>query len=116
MKSSNGSPRRSRRSTDPGRRAKLLAAFDRSGLTAAAFARQQGLHYTTFCNWRQRRAKSPAGFVEVELPAAAAPVELTVNLGSHARMRLTSIDQVELAVRLIRAFNAPGACSASTPS
>jgi transposase-like protein len=116
MKSSNGSPHRRRKSTDAKQRAELLAAFDRSGLTAAAFARQQGLHYTTFCNWRQRRAKSPAGFVEVELSTPAAPVELTVELGAHARMRLTAVDQVDLAVRLIRALNASGACSASTPS
>lgn len=114
MKSSNGTPHR--KSTDPKQQAELLAAFDRSGLTAAAFARQQGLHYTTFCGWRQRRAKSPAGFVEVELPALAKPVELTVELGAHARMRLTSGDQVDLAVRLIRALNAPAPCSASTPN
>lgn len=114
MESSNGSPRH--KPIDAKRRAELLAEFDRSGLTAAAFARQQGLHYTTFCNWRHRRARTSAGFVEVELPAPATPVEVTVELSAQARMRLTSVDQVELAVRLIQALNTPGACSVSTPS
>jgi hypothetical protein len=40
-------PSRAKR-TDAARRAQLLAAFVRSGLSAA-FARQQHLHYTTFC-------------------------------------------------------------------
>lgn len=61
--------------TDAAQRAQVLVAFDRSGLSAAAFARQQGLNYTTFCGWRQRRAKanpSPA-FVQVELAPAPTP-------------------------------------------
>ena len=109
MKSSNGSPRPHRKPTDPKRRAEILAAFDRSELTAASFARRHGIHYTTLYAWR-RRAKASPEFVEVELPTPAALVELTVELGAHARMRITSIDQVELAVRLIQAFNAPAAC------
>jgi len=48
MKTSNGSPRRWRRRIQADRRAQLLVAFDRSGLSAAAFARQHGLNYTTF--------------------------------------------------------------------
>ena len=61
--------------TDAAQRAQLLAAFDQSGLSAAAFARQHGLHYTTFCGWRQRRAKSSPspGFVQVELRPAPTP-------------------------------------------
>ena len=35
----------SRTRVDAQRRAQLLAAFDRSGLSAAAFARRQGLNY-----------------------------------------------------------------------
>ena len=110
MKSSNGSPRRLRKSTDPKRRDQLLAAFERSGLSAAAFARRHDLHYTTFCNWRHRRTKSSPGFVQVELSAPTAPVELTIELGAHARIRITSSDQVDLASRLIRVLNASEAC------
>lgn len=110
MKNTNGSPRHHRKSIDTKRRAQLLAAFDRSGLTAAAFARQEGIHYTTFCGWRHRRAKSSPGFVQVELPAAAAPVEVMVDLGEHARIRITSTDQVKVVARLLQALNTPTSC------
>ena len=101
---------RQRRGT--AQRAHLLAAFARSGLSAAAFARQHRLNYTTFCGWRQRRAQtkvSPA-FVEVELPTPAAPVELVIELGVHARLRLTAAEQIELAARLLQTLNAPRPC------
>ena len=90
MKSTNGSPRGLRRS-DAAQRARMLAAFDRSGLTAAAFARQHRLNYTTFCNWRQRRAKAKAAteFLQVELPAPAAPAHLVIELGDKARLMLS---------------------------
>jgi hypothetical protein len=47
-------------------------------LSAAAFARQQGIGYTTFCSWRHRQARCTTSpdFVEVELAAPAKPVEL----------------------------------------
>ena len=79
-------------------RAQLLLEFDRSGLSAAAFAREHGLNYTTFCGWRQRRdqGKGSPVFVEVELPAPSVPVELWVELGTHARLRVQSENQVAL--------------------
>jgi hypothetical protein len=94
------------------RRAKLLAAFDRSGLSGAAFARQHQINYMTFCGWRQRRDKAQAspGFIEVELPASAVPVEVVIELGAEARMRLQSAAQIELAARLLQALNAPRPC------
>jgi hypothetical protein len=109
MKSSHR-PAKSR--TSAARRARLLAAFDRSGLSAAAFARQHGLTYTTFCGWRHRRArtKPSPGFVQVELPAAPAPVELLIELGAHARLRLTCVGQLDLAARLIQALHPPTPC------
>ena len=94
------------------RRAQLLLAFDRSGLSAAAFARQHDLNYTTFCGWRQRRDKTPSAhaFVEVELPVATAPVELVIELGTVARLRLASADQIELAARLLQKLHASTPC------
>jgi hypothetical protein len=112
MKTSNGSPPQRRPRTAPRRRAQLLAAFDGSGLSAAAFARQQGLGYTTFCGWRHRRAKpkpSPA-FLEVEMPEPAAAVELWIEVGAQARLRLTSVGQLELAARFLHRFNARASC------
>ena len=112
MKTANGfaRPRRSRASA--ARRAHLLAAFERSGLSAAAFARQHRLHSTTFCNWRQRQGKpqpSP-GFVQVELSPLPASVELVIELGSGARVRITDAGQIELAARLLQVLSHATPC------
>ena len=108
MKNANGFPGHRRPRTPATRRLQLLAAFDRSGLSAAAFARQHGIPYPTFCGWRHRRAKtqpSPA-FLEVEVAEPAAAVELWIEVGAHARLGLTSAGQVELAARFLHRFNA----------
>jgi hypothetical protein len=103
---------RARRRVASKRRADLLAVFERSGLSAAAFARQHRLHYTTFCGWRHRRAKAKAspGFVQVELAGAPAPVELVIELNGRTRMRISSAGQIELAARLLQALNPKAAC------
>ena len=110
MKHTNPSSR-ARRSTAT-ERAQLLAAFDRSGLSAAAFARKHQLNYTTFCGWRQRRTPATASpaFVEVEVTPPAPPVELLIELGPSARLRVHCASQVELAARLIETLNAKTAC------
>ena len=112
MKTNKASPPSRSSRTDAAHRAQLLAVFDCSGLSAAAFARQHGLNYTTFCGWRAQRAKTrtaPA-FVQVEVAAPAPPVELVIELGSHARMRVQSESQMVLAARLLHLLNAPAAC------
>jgi transposase-like protein len=93
MKQIRVSPRRRRAArTDAAQRAQLLAAFDRSGLFAADFARQHGVHYTTLSGWRQRRdrAKAAPAFVQVELASPTAPSELVIEM-SAARLRLVSV-------------------------
>jgi len=112
MKTSNGFTRLRRRRTSPSRRARLLAAFARSRLSAAAFARQPRLHATTFCGWRvrQARANPSPGFVQVELSAPPPPVGLVVEWGGAARRRITDVGQLELAARLRHALHAPTAC------
>jgi hypothetical protein len=112
MKSSPRFSGRRLRRTRAGRRAQLLAAFDRSGLSAAAFARQQSLNYTTFCGWRHRRAKAKtsSGLVQVELASVPAPAEMVIELPARARMRINSAGQIELAARLLQALNATTSC------
>lgn len=112
MKSSKRSSGRRLSGAALGRRARLLAAFARSGLSAAAFARRHRLTYTTFCGWRARRAKaktSPA-FVQVELGAEAVGAELTIELPAGVRLRIESVRQIGLAVKLIQALSAGRAC------
>jgi len=114
MKTSNRFPRL--RPANAARRTKLLNAFDRSGLSAAEFARQQGLTYSTFCGWRHRRdqakppacAKATAGrspdFVQIEVPRPAASDHLVIELAAGARIRISSAGQIELAVRLLQSL------------
>jgi transposase-like protein len=111
MKTSTLSPRSRSRRTDARQRAQLLAAFDRSGLSAAAFARHLGVNYTTFCGWRQqRKAKRSPVFVQVEVPAPVASIELVVELGPSARLRLTDPAQIPLAARLLQTLSASSSC------
>lgn len=61
------------------RRAEFVGAYQASGLTMAAFARREGLKYSTFAGWVLRSAAhgsgriAPVRFAEVRLPAAPAP-------------------------------------------
>jgi hypothetical protein len=104
-------PSRARR-TDAARRTQLLAAFDRSGLSAAAFARQHKLHYTTFCGWRQRRtqAKTAPALVQVELAAPPSATGLVIELGARARLRIESASQLPLAAQLLHHFHTAHSC------
>jgi len=110
MNTSNAWPRFQR--STAAQRARLLSAFARSGLSAAAFARRHRLHYTTFCGWRQRwaKAKTAPAFLQVEVPAPSATPPLLIELG-QARLRLDSELQIPLAARLLQQFNlAQAAC------
>jgi transposase len=40
------------------RREALLDEFERSGVSAMAFAKMAGVNYATFANWRQKRRKA----------------------------------------------------------
>ena len=103
MKRNNVSPPGRGPRTNAARRAQLLAAFDRSRLSAAAFARQHGLHYTTFCGWRRRcdRGQASPAFVQVELAPPTPPPELVIEVGA-ARLRVVSVTQLPLAARLLQ--------------
>jgi len=112
MKRLHGSTRLRSPRTDAARRAQLLAEFDRGGLSAADFARQHGIHYTTFCGWRQRRDKAQAapGFVEIELNGATMASGVVIELGGVARMRVESAGQIGLAVQIVQQLNRAVSC------
>lgn len=105
----------------PEQRAAVLAEFDRSGLSAARFARLVGIKYTTFASWnQQRRRKGPtpsarpsAGgslrLVEaVAEPPARTPTGcgegLLLQLPGGASLELSAPDQAPLAASLIQAL------------
>ncbi|MDD2764066.1 MAG: hypothetical protein PHE83_08865 [Opitutaceae bacterium] len=113
-----------RRRTPRERRTELLAAYRASGLTQVAFARREGLRYSTFCTWAQaeRRAGklsvAPAGrsrrrrgvavpavrFVEACLPGPGKlPVcGLEVRLPDGTVMRSGSAVELAALVQALR--------------
>ena len=111
-----------RRHTPAERRAELLAAYRASGLTQSAFARREGVRYSTFCTWAQaereagrlpvapagregRRPVPPGGvrFAEVQLPAVAAPTPgLEVRLPDGTLLRGGRAVELAALVRALR--------------
>ena len=91
--------------TPRSRREELLAEYERSGLSQAAFARRAGVRYPTFAHWVQERRSAQAGtaapavnatttrFVELRLPTApprsplSAAAELSVTLPDGVVLR-----------------------------
>jgi lambda repressor-like predicted transcriptional regulator len=107
MKQNLLSPTARRSRTTAARRERILAKFKRSGLSAYGFARQHSLPYSTLIQWLKRSSPVPKdiSFTEVELPAPP-PEPLTLELGPHARLRLTAASQMPLAVQLIKLLQA----------
>jgi hypothetical protein len=84
-------------------------------LTRRAFARREGIRYTTFCNWTQRAAKrggaglaavAPVRFAEVALPASsstsASDGGLEVRLADGTTVRGGSVEELAALVRALR--------------
>ncbi|MFH1496454.1 MAG: transposase [Verrucomicrobiota bacterium] len=94
------------------RREQLLAEYERSGLSQAAFARREGVRYPTFAHWvqqRRRGALTTPGrervvvprFMEVGVPATPSSPELSVSLPGGLVAR--GVDAAALAT-LVRAL------------
>jgi hypothetical protein len=102
---------RGRARTGRERRERLLAEFDRSGLSGARFARLTGINYQTFAGWLHQRRNRKAG---VKRPKAVTWVEaavrppdtetkpLRVELPGGAWMDLSCPAQIEGAAQLLR--------------
>lgn len=97
----------------------LLDAFERSGLSAMAYCRQNGLIYQTFAAWVQKRRCSriqeaaPAFaevVVETRSPVTSPATALRVTLPSGAVLELSSRDQLPLAIELLRALDPTQPC------
>lgn len=98
--------------TPAAKRAEILAAFERSGVSGVEFAALVGVKYPTFAAWMQarRRQRGEAGtrrrsavrFVEAAVPPTEAPAPLELELPGGIRLRLTEPAQVPLVVELLR--------------
>lgn len=88
----------------------ILAEFERSGLSAARFARQTGLKYPTFAAWVQhsRRTKrpptKPLRLLEAVVAPGAVATPLLVQLPGGARVELREENQIALLVAVVRAL------------
>ena len=90
------------------RRLELVHAWQSSGLTQAAFAKREGVRYSTFAHWVQQATKKvPAArsprvkFAEVTLPAALAPA-LEVRLPDGTLLRGGNVADLAKLVRTLR--------------
>jgi transposase-like protein len=95
---------RGRRITRAAERETLVRAYEASGLTQKAFAKQEGVKYTTFVSWvqecRRRRPGPRMGFAELTLPRTAAPLE--VQLADGTIIRGSNVGEVAQLLQLIR--------------
>lgn len=101
------------RTTKEQRRA-ILTEFERSGMSAAQFARRTGLKYSTFAYWLQRYRrtkrpvrKTPVRLLEAVLTTPTPATVLTVRLPGGARLEVCEASQVPLAAALVHALAKP---------
>ena len=96
----------------PAHRQELLDAFDRSGLSAMAFARSHGVCYQTFIAWQRKRRElatlpvthSGPAFAEVfvaERQSACPSAALRVILPCGSIIEIASRTAVPLAIELL---------------
>jgi transposase-like protein len=103
-------------------RAAAVAEYQRSGLSATAFAKMAGIAPTTFWNWlhaqglTQKRPRALAGaskpvrFVQVTpQPVMPATMSLQVRLPGGVVIEVADSAQAVLTARLIEALNLPAA-------
>jgi len=117
--------------TSPERRRAILEGFDRSGVSAAEFARLVGIKYSTFAQWVQKRRREPdqsrsrrkttpskqqtplrlleAVLDGPNLPAAIHPRSVKLQLPGGVQMELSSVDQAPLVAALVKALQLPEA-------
>ncbi|MEO7796690.1 MAG: hypothetical protein ABIY47_03075 [Opitutaceae bacterium] len=103
---------RGRRLTAAARRAELVRAYRGSGLTMAAFARQERIKYATFAGWMWKAAKEPArrralDFAEVRLPLLGSSRDLVderleVRLPDGTVVRGARVEELATLVRALQ--------------
>ena len=99
-----------RRVTPVGRREQLVADYQASGLTMAAFARREGITYPTFASWVSKTkgrtvAKPSIRFAQMRLPLKPAAVDeppLEVRLPDGTVVRGGGVAEVVALVRALR--------------
>jgi len=99
----------------PAQKQSLLEAFDRSGISAIAFARQHGVQYQTYSvSLRKRREQGPLdtsgpAFAQVVVsnPPATSTEALRIVLPCGAAPEIASRPALPLALELLAALRRP---------
>jgi transposase-like protein len=102
-------------------RAEAVAEYQRSGLSATAFAKMAGIAPNTFWNWlhaqglTQKRPRALAGaskpvrFIQVTPQPVSSTMVLQVRLPGGVVIEVADTAQAVLTARLIEALNLPAA-------
>lgn len=102
-------------------RAEAVAEYQRSGLSATAFAKMAGIAPNTFWNWlhaqglTQKRPRALAGaskpvrFIQVTPQPVSSTMALQVRLPGGVVIEVADTAQAVLTARLIEALNLPAA-------
>lgn len=92
----------------------ILAGFERSGMSAAQFARRTGLKYSPFAVWGQRyrrtnrpARKAPGRLLEAVVAPPMSVAVLQVQLPGGARLEIREAGQIPLAAALVPALEKP---------
>jgi len=97
-------------------RCEILAGFERSGVSAAEFAKRGGIKYSTFAGWLQRHRRARPGSQPPVMRLLEAVVEqshagaascgssVVLRLAGGVQMELADAKQIPLAVALVRAL------------
>ena len=102
--------RRGHRVLPTAERARLIAAYQASGMTMAAFARRESIKYATFAGWifkATRPAPRPIEFALVQLPGpsavgAARAAALEVRLPDGTLVRGGRVADLAALIRALR--------------
>lgn len=105
---------RGRRRIPVAQRADYVRAYRESGLNQAAFAKREGLRYSTFAHWVQKAAKGELvvsrregamQFAEVQMPPSAPATNSTcleVRLSDGVVVRGDDVQKLAALVRALR--------------
>jgi lambda repressor-like predicted transcriptional regulator len=94
--------------TSKGQRRTILAEFERSGMSAAQFAKRTGLKYSTLAGWLQRARRLRLLEAVVESTAGTvAGATLVLELPGGVRLALADERQAALAAVLVRELTKP---------
>lgn len=102
---------RGRVRTSKEQRRRILAEFERSGMSAPQFAQRTGLKYSTLARWvqfsrRTQRSRRQPPLRLLEAVLAPSPA-LMVLLPGGARLEVREARQVSLAAALVHALEQP---------